>query len=211
MNENLESETTFLKTKKASSDGGQDLNQSPSGDANFLPDGQQPDGQMPPMDPNGTADPSMDPNGMGDPSMGQNGMTDPSMDQNGMSDPSMDPMADPSMDPMNGGGEGDMADTDSTTNIIKQLDPESLEAVRNFALSYLNKNQGGADMGGGDAPMMESVIFTKKQINEMNENFSITNDDELKHRKNKEKGLAKKHTNNVSKRSPFNSPIFGKA
>ena len=201
MNENLESETTFLKTKKASSDGGQDLSQSPSGDANFLPDGQQPDVQMPPMDPNGMADQSMD----------QNGMSDPSMDQNGMSDLSMDPMADPSMDPMNGDGEGDMADTDSTTNIIKQLDPESLEAVRNFALSYLNKNQGGADMGGGDAPMMESVIFTKKQINEMNENFSITNDDELKHRKNKEKGLAKKHTNNVSKRSPFNSPIFGKA
>ena len=101
------------------------------------------------------------------------------------------------------------AGDDSTENIISQLsDPDDVEAVRNFALYYLDKEKNGGSQMGGEQPMMESVVFTKKQLKKMHENFQINNDDELKHRKNKEKGLQRKRTNNTSKNSPFNSPKF---
>jgi len=101
------------------------------------------------------------------------------------------------------------AGDDSTESIISQLsDPDDVEAVRNFALYYLDKEKNGGSQMGGEQPMMESVVFTKKQLKKMHENFQINNDDELKHRKNKEKGLQRKRTNNTSKNSPFNSPKF---
>ena len=101
------------------------------------------------------------------------------------------------------------AGDDSTESIISQLsDPDDVEAVRNFALYYLDKEKNGGDQIGEEQPMMENVVFTKKQLKKIHEDFQINNDDELKHRKNKEKGLQRKRTNNTSKNSPFNSPKF---
>ena len=105
--------------------------------------------------------------------------------------------------PMMGGddpamsGEGD----DSTTSIINQLSPEDKEAVRAYAESMLNKTEDQA--GGNEEPMMESVIFTKKQLKAINESFrdsEETRDDKTK--------LNKKKSQTVSNKSPFNSPKF---
>ena len=130
-------------------------------------------------------------------------MDDGEMPMNGQDMPMDQP-------PMDGGEMGDVpANDDSTENIISQLsDPDDVEAVRNFALYYLDKEKNGGNQVGGEPPMMESVVFTKKQLKKIHENFQINNDDELKHRKNKEKGLQRKRTSNTSKNSPFNSPKF---
>ena len=52
--------------------------------------------------------------------------------------------------------------------------------------------------------MMESVIFTKKQLNKMQENFGPSQDELMK--KNNRKELPKKQIN--IKNSPFSSPEF---
>ena len=57
----------------------------------------------------------------------------------------------------------------------------------------------------GGEPMMESAIFTKKQIEMIMENFGPT-EDELQ--KDDKKHLSKKNERTVSKKSPFNSPKF---
>lgn len=112
-------------------------------------------------------------------------------------------------DPMMGGdpamgGEGPIGDEDgddSTTAIINQLSPEDKEAVRAYAESMLNKTEDQA--GGNEEPMMESVIFTKKQLKAINESFrdsEETRDDKTK--------LNKKKSQTVSNKSPFNSPKF---
>ena len=121
-----------------------------------------------------------------DPAMGGDPMAGGEAPMDGQ-DPAMggDPMmGDPAMggDPMAGGeapmegGEGD----DSTMSIINQLSDEDREAVRAYAESMLNKSEGeqeapaGEDpmmgdpaMGGEQPPMMESFIFTKKQLNKI--------------------------------------------
>ena len=141
-------------------------------------------------------------------------------------DPAMggDPMMDdPAMsgDPMGGeqppmeGGEGD----DSTMSIINQLSDEDREAVRAYAESMLSKSDGGQEapagedpmmgdpaMGGEQPPMMESFIFTKKQLNTLMENFGPT-EDELQNQ-DERKPLPKKKEKTVSGKSPFNSPKF---
>ena len=132
---------------------------------------------------------------------------DPAM---GGEDPMMsgqDPMmgGDPAM-----GGEspiGDEDGDDSTTAIINQLSPEDKEAVRAYAESMLNKteNQEGENEEPmeSEPPMMESVIFTKKQLKAINESFrdsEETRDDKTK--------LNKKKSQTVSNKSPFNSPKF---
>lgn len=140
--------------------------------------------------------PNQDPMMGGDPSMGGEEPMggDPAM---GGEDPMMNG-EDPAM-----GGEGD----DSTTSIINQLSPEDKEAVRAYAESMLNKteNQAGENEEPmeSEPPMMESVIFTKKQLKAINESFrdsEETRDDKTK--------LNKKKSQTVSNKSPFNSPKF---
>lgn len=163
--------------------------------------------------------PSGDPMMGGDPMAGEQ----PPMDGQGPAmggDPMMD---DPAMggDPMAGeqppmeGEEGD----DSTMSIINQLSDEDREAVRAYAESMLSKSEGGQEapagedpmmddpaMGGEQPPMMESFIFTKKQLNTLMENFGPT-EDELQ-KQDERKPLPKKKEKTVSGKSPFNSPKF---
>lgn len=113
-----------------------------------------------------------------------------------------DPMAGGDMagDPM-AGDEGD----DSTMSIINQLSPEDKEAVRAYAESMLsNSNNNDAAPMGGEEPVMESVIFTKKQLRTIMEGVGIADDESVV----SDKGLNKKKDKSVSKKSPFNSPRF---
>ena len=158
-------------------------------------------GGQPPMD---GQDPAMG----GDPMAGEQ----PPMDGQ---DPAMggDPMA--GEQPPMEGGEGD----DSTMSIINQLSDEDREAVRAYAESMLSKSEGGQEepigedpmmgdpaIGGEQQPMMESFIFTKKQLNTLMENFGPT-EDELQ-KQDERKPLTKKKEKTVSGKSPFNSPKF---
>lgn len=170
--------------------------------------------------PNMGGAPTNDPNAMGGDPMGG----DPGMGGAPAGDPmGGDPMGgDPGMndDPMNGPdmgadtGEGD----DSTMSIINQLSDTDREAVRAYAESMLNRDEtqagveptgepGDAPMdapmdapAGGDQeqPMMESVTFTKGQLEKINEVFGdIQNDFRDK------KPLSKREEKVVSKKSPF--------
>ena len=175
----------------------------PSGDpmagGDPMSDGQPPMDGQPPVD----GQPPMDGQ---DPAVGGDPMTD---------DTAMggDPMdgAQPPMDD----GEGD----DSTMSIINQLSDEDREAVRAYAESMLSKSEGGQEapagedpmmddpaMEGEQQPMMESFIFTKKQLNTLMENFGPT-EDELQ-KQDERKPLQKKKERTVSDKSPFNSPKF---
>jgi hypothetical protein len=161
-------------------------------------------------DPNMGGAPAGDPMG-GDPGMGG----DPSMG----SAPAGDPMGgDPGMgdDPMNGPdmsadtGDGD----DSTMSIINQLSDTDREAVRAYAESMLNRDetQAGTEPtgeptdapmdapAGGDQeqPMMESVTFTKGQLEKINEVFGDNQNDFRD-----KKPLNKREEKVVSKKSPF--------
>lgn len=151
---------------------------------------------------------------MGDPAMGGDPMEGEQPPMDGQ-DPAMggDPMA--SEQPPMEGGEGD----DSTMSIINQLSDEDREAVRAYAESMLSKNENGQEapagedpmmsdpaMGEEQPPMMESFIFTKKQLNTLMENFGPT-EDELQ-KQDERKPLPKKKEKTVSGKSPFNSPKF---
>ena len=178
---------------------------------------------MPPIndDPNAMGgDPSMggDPNAMdGDPSMGGGDTNDmggdPSMDDdpNEMGgDPSMDGEpnemgGDPSMD-----GEPSNAENDDTMSIINQLSDTDKEAVRKYAESMLSRDETKSDgesieMDGEQPPMMEQVIFTKKQIKKINENLLQTTDDS--DCRDERKPLDKRQSK-ISKKSPFSQPKF---
>ena len=160
-----------------------------------------------------------------DPMMGGDPMADeqPSMDGQDTAMGGGQMMDDPTMegDPMAGeqppmeGEDGD----DSTMSIINQLSDEDREAVRAYAESMLSKSEGGQEapagedpmmddpsMGGEQQPMMESFIFTKKQLNTLMENFGPT-EDELQ-KQDERKPLPKKKEKTVSNKSPFNSPKF---
>ena len=145
-----------------------------------------------------------DPNAMGmDPNMAGGGPNAIGDDPNAMGgDPNTmgdDPNAmggDPNAD----GGDG----SDDTTSIINQLSDTDKEAVRSYAKSMLNKSDSQQENGdAGNQPMMESVIFTKKQLNKIQENFGPSQDELMK--KNDRKGLPKKISKSGS--SPFNSPF----
>ena len=133
----------------------------------------------------------------------------------GMLDPNMGgepPMDDPNMGgepPMDGGAEGG---DDSTEAIISQLSPEDREAVRSYAESMLARDETNGepqDMGGepmppqDGGPMMESFIFSKKQIKSINENLLPTEPEEKD-----DKQLEKRKGQNLTKKSPFKSPKF---
>jgi hypothetical protein len=110
--------------------------------------------------------------------------------------------------PIDDNAEGD----DSTISIINQLSDEDREAVRAYAESMLNKSGEGGEyteevpMEGGE-PMMESFIFTKKQLNKLMENFGPS-EDEIQNKNDDRKPLSKKKEKTVSYKSPFNSPKF---
>ena len=128
------------------------------------------------------------------------------------------PMEDPNMggeppveDPSAMGGEPPMEDPsamggdDSTTSIINQLSDEDREAVRAYAESMLDKqnnNSNEDEIPVDNAPVMESIIVTKKQLNSIMENFKINTNNE------KEKPLSTKKEKTVSNNSPFNTPKF---
>ena len=196
MNENLESEKTFLKLNNASSNSGSQ--EPPMDDASLSPD----QGIM------------GDPNAMGG---GPNAMGgDPGMmgdDQNAMGE---DPNA-MGEDPNAMGGEGT---GDDTMSIINQLSDTDREAVRAYAESMLNRDEtqgegGGEPADGGDdlpidangQPMMEKVIFTKNQLRMINEELGLNSQPKDKDEKN-QKPLQKKTSNTTSKKSPFNPPRF---
>ena len=137
-----------------------------------------------------------------DPSMGGDPMGgDVPPDGDGVLDPNMggDPMGgDPGME---GGEEGD----DSTMSIINQLSPE--EGPDDMGREEPPMDGGpdmGPDQGGGQPPMMEQVVFTKKQLRKLNEALNIIEPE----KEDKNKGLEKKKGKSVNKKSPFNSPKF---
>lgn len=178
-----------------------------------------------PGDPGAPADMGMAPNdgqnigagpGMEDPAMGGgDGVLDPNMGGDPAMDGGMPPMD--GEDPMGGGEAGD----DSTMSLFNQLSDEDKEAARGYIESMLSRDEGnGGDMGGeeppmggedpmaapdaqGGAPMMETVIFTKGQLRQLNENMMTMKDDEEDDTVN-----TKKKGKSLGKKSPFNSPKF---
>ena len=139
----------------------------------------------------------------GEPNMGDEPMNDDSMgDEPNMSDDSMndEPMGDePNMgdEPMDYPENDD--NDDSTISIINQLSKEDKEAVRAYAESMLKRSEPSSE---DNQPMMETFIFSKKQLQTIMENFNDTNNREERNT------LNKKEKRTVSKKSPFNSPKF---
>lgn len=139
------------------------------------------------MDPNmmgGDPNMEMDPNMTGgDPNMGA--------DQNAM-----------------GGQNPEGEESDDTASIINKLSDTDKEAVRSYAESMLNRDEAqsnGETWQENGAPMMEQVIFSKKQLNMLKENFGPSQDELMK--KNDKKELPKKQSSKI-KNSPFSPPKF---
>lgn len=134
-----------LPNNDASSMGGN--TSMPDGDASFMPQGEM----------------------MGQEMDGANGDMTQSLDQN-MS--GSEEEMNPEMDNMEMGQEDD-----STIGIINQLSDDDKDAVRAYAESLLSRNENNKKQGqemsdgendvtgvGADMPMMENVIFSKKQL-----------------------------------------------
>lgn len=126
-------------------------------------------------------------------------------------DQNMDNTQDMGMDPGMEANADNMGGDDSTMSIINQLSDTDREAVRAYAESMLSRDEESDidnDGIGGDtqAPMQETrkVIFTKKQLLEMNENFGPTAD-ELE--KTKPEIFSKK-TDRKNNNTPFDKPKF---
>lgn len=109
-------------------------------------------------------------------------------------------------------GDNGMGD-DETMDIINKLSPKDKEAVKSYAESLASNNedsnepeqqeepmQDGLNM---EAPMNETFIFKKSQLNKLMENFGPTNDELVNDKKT---NLSKKQKN--VKNSPFNAPDF---
>ena len=157
-------------------------------DASFSPD---------PTMTGGNGDMGMDQGGM-DPMGGQDmgGNANMGMDQGGM-------------DPMGGQdiGGSDNPLVQAITQKAQELSDKDLQTLYSYEES-LKADDAMADNGGGDGqeqPMMEQVIFTKKQLNKLQENFGPSQD-ELMKKKNK-KDLPKKQSSSI-KNSPFSPPRF---
>jgi hypothetical protein len=126
-------------------------------------------------------------------------------------DQNMDNPQDMGMDPGMEANADNIGGDDSTMSIINQLSDTDREAVRAYAESMLSRDEESDidnDGIGGDAqaPMQETrkVIFTKKQLLEMNENFGPTAD-ELE--KTKPEIFSKK-TDRKNNNTPFDKPKF---
>lgn len=141
-----------LPNNDASSMGGN--TSMPDGDASFMPQGEM----------------------MGQEMDGANGDMTQSLDQN-MSG------SEEEINPEMGNMEMGQAD-DSTIGIINQLSDEDKDAVRAYAESLLSRNENNKEQGqemsdgendvagvGADMPMMENVIFSKKQLKILKESL----------------------------------------
>lgn len=125
----------------------------------------------------------------------------------------------PQGDDMNMGGEtpdmggneptGKVKEIMDTANAISEKDQDTL---LKYARSLKDASEENGDEEGGDMPdmggepqmPMESFIFTKGQLNKLNEEFGIENlSGEKEDNKPNEKKLHK-----TSKKSPFDSPSF---
>ena len=141
-------------------------------------------------------------------SQGQNMEMDPNMmggDPNMEMDPNM-MGGDPNMgaDPNAMGGQNpEGEESDDTASIINKLSDADKEAVRSYAESMLSRDE--AQNGETQDQMMEQVIFSKKQLNMIKENFGPSQDELMK--KNDRKELPKKQSSKI-KNSPFSSPKF---
>ena len=141
---------------------------------------------VPPSDPNlgGEAPPMDDPNAMSeDPALNppaDGGMGgDPSMND-GTLDPNMNGDV-PADDGMSMDGEDGEAGDDSTMSLFNQLSDDDKEAARGYIESMLSRDEEKTDDSGmdgnmpmgpdgqNDAPMMESVMITKKQARGLSE------------------------------------------
>lgn len=144
------------------------------------------------------------------PPMGTEGSEMPPQDA-GMPEPPMD-------DEMGGGEEeasGKVKEIMDTASQISEKDQDTLLAYAR-SLKDASEEAGmsgdemgseppmGAPMGGGETPMQESVIFTKKQLRAINENFGEMNK-ELD--REKELGHTTKMKSDKNKEvSPFDPP-----
>lgn len=177
-----------------------------------------PNMNMPAPDPNMNmgGDPNMDMNAGADPMMGG----DPSMDMNAGADPGMD---------MGMGGEpnADRQKKEIQKNIGKACDDfrnyqgqdkeELTKWVEGMLDSILDDSdsagisdeEGGEpmpdDMGGEPTPQVESVIFTKGQLNKINEMIGVGNEEDKDEQPNNEKKQKVKNNN-----TPFDNPKLNK-
>lgn len=134
--------------------------------------------------------------------------------------------ADPGMDggmPMDPGMDGEMPEAggepnDETMEIINKLSEKDKEAVKSYAESLISKDetsepemdnqdilpQDGLNM---EAPMNETFIFKKGQLNKLMENFGPT-EDELENEKRRPNLVKKQKNKENVKNSPFKAPDF---
>ena len=184
------------------------------GDASVVSQGAE---QMP-QDPNMGGDPGMqDPMAQGsDPSM--MGGADPGMDMGGNTG-----MEDPNMmgDMGNAEGNPDRQRKEIQKNIgkacadFRSYQGQDKEDLSKWVEGMLDSILDDSDAGIGDEsepdmempedepmPQMESVIFTKKQLNKLNEEFGIEN---LSSKKEDETKVEKKQ-NSKNKNTPFSNP-----
>ena len=165
-----------------------------------------------PMDPTAGASamPAQDPNAMAmDPNAG---MMDPMAggDPNAMPE---DPMA--GADPAAGGEEG--IDGMDVQGLYDSLPNEDKDAAEGY-LKYLKRKneeggvEGGEPMAGPNAmpadpmaqqPMMESVVFSKKQLKQIQEQIGTSGEKEPE-----EKPLSSKKNQKFNSKSPFGSKRF---
>lgn len=171
-------------------------------DASFSQDPNAMMGADPMADPNAAAgaDPTMaDPNAAagGDPTM-----TDPNAAAGG--DPTMaDPtMGDPNAD-MGGGDDPLVQAITQRAGDLSDKDKKTLLSYEDSLKADDAENGGGEDMAQQQQPMMEQVIFTKKQLNKLQENFGPSQDELMK--KPNRKALPEKKRK--SNGSPFSSPF----
>ena len=130
-----------------------------------------------------------DPNAMGPDQMGATddtmGATDDTM---GATDDTMDTTDDGNEDPQ----------VTATSKKLEKLTRTDLNAADNYIESMLSNYEGNGEQEG---PMMETVIFTKKQLNKLQEGLGVANNDII----DKHKGLEKK-TDKKPSNSPFSTP-----
>lgn len=151
---------------------------------------------MPPMDDASSVDPNMQ-GGM-DPNMG----ADPNM----MGDPNMQGAPDMGNVPdMGNDAQQEQGSSDDTVSLFNKLSDDDKEAARSYIESMLDK-EGSEKESEEPQPQMptESVIFTKKQVNKLNEEFGIQNLSKEKETNQKKMDSVK----NKTKNSPFSSPSF---
>lgn len=132
---------------------------------------------------------------------------EPNQETADMPQDAMPPMEQPENQDMSNNEPSD----DSTMSIINQLSDTDREAVRAYAESMLNRdetvdNNSNENPDGPAEPMQEtkSVIFTKGQLREMNENFGPTADELEKTKQN----MFSKKTNDKNNKTPFDKPKF---